>query len=66
LRGFVVENKGSPMTKKIRIVLIDDHAVVRAGLRMLIGSQADMEVTGEASSAAMAAKSARAFSKSPA
>lgn len=33
---------------KLRIVLVDDHAVVRGGLRMLIESQDDMEVVGEA------------------
>ena len=34
---------------KLRIVLADDHAVVRAGLEMLINAQADMEVVGQAS-----------------
>jgi DNA-binding NarL/FixJ family response regulator len=34
---------------RIRILLADDHAVLRAGLRMLIGSQRDLEVVGEAS-----------------
>lgn len=33
---------------KIRILLADDHAVVRAGLRMLLNAQPDMEVVGEA------------------
>lgn len=33
---------------KIRILLADDHAVLRSGLRLLINSQADMEVAGEA------------------
>jgi DNA-binding NarL/FixJ family response regulator len=33
---------------KIRILIADDHAVLRAGLRMLIGAQPDMEVVGEA------------------
>jgi two-component system, NarL family, response regulator NreC len=33
---------------KIRILIADDHAVVRAGLRMLIDAQSDMEVVGEA------------------
>jgi two-component system, NarL family, response regulator NreC len=32
---------------KMRIFLIDDHAVVRQGLRLLIDSQADMYVVGE-------------------
>lgn len=33
---------------KLRIFLADDHAVLRTGLRLLINSQADMEVVGEA------------------
>src|SRR5438105_1704552 len=32
----------------IRIVVADDHAVLRAGLRMLIEAQPDMEVVGQA------------------
>ncbi len=32
----------------IRIVLCDDHPVVRAGLRALIDGQDDLEVVGEA------------------
>jgi two-component system, NarL family, nitrate/nitrite response regulator NarL len=38
----------TPATKQIRILLIDDHAVVRAGLRMLIQSQSGMTIVGEA------------------
>lgn len=34
--------------KVIRIVLVDDHPVVRAGLRALIGAQDDLSVVGEA------------------
>jgi len=34
--------------KKIRVVLADDHAVLRAGLRALLNLEADMEVVGEA------------------
>jgi two-component system response regulator NreC len=33
----------------IRLLLVDDHAVLRAGLRLLLNSQPDMEVVGEAS-----------------
>jgi two-component system, NarL family, response regulator NreC len=35
---------------KIRVLLVDDHAVLRAGLRMLINAQPDMEVCAEAAS----------------
>jgi len=31
----------------MRLLLVDDHAIVRAGLRMLLESQADMEIVGE-------------------
>lgn len=33
--------------KKIRVLVVDDHAVVRHGLRMFIELQNDMEVVGE-------------------
>jgi two-component system response regulator NreC len=33
---------------KIRVLIADDHAILRAGLRMLINAQPDMEVVGEA------------------
>lgn len=36
------------MTHPIRIVLVDDQALFRAGIRMLLTSQPDMEVVGEA------------------
>ncbi|MBX3420037.1 MAG: response regulator transcription factor [Pirellulaceae bacterium] len=33
---------------KLRVMLVDDHTVLRAGLRLIINSQADMEVVAEA------------------
>ena len=33
----------------IKILLVDDHAVVRSGLRMLLNTNPEMEVVGEAS-----------------
>jgi len=35
----------------IRLLLVDDHAVVRSGLRMLLETQEDMEIVGEAGTA---------------
>lgn len=35
----------------IRVLLVDDHAVLRAGLRLLIDQQGDMTVVGEAATA---------------
>ena len=43
-----VEDK-APSSQTIRIVLADDHAVVRSGLRMLLDSEDDFEVVAEAS-----------------
>jgi len=36
------------MTDKMRILVADDHAVFRAGLRLLLNGQPDMEVVAEA------------------
>jgi two-component system, NarL family, response regulator NreC len=44
----------------IRILLVDDHAVFRAGLRALLERQPDAVVVGEAGSAEEAVASARA------
>lgn len=33
---------------KIKLVLADDHAILRSGIRMILNSQDDMEVVGEA------------------
>ncbi len=33
----------------IRILVVDDHALLRRGLTVLLGGEADMEVVGEAS-----------------
>jgi two-component system, NarL family, response regulator NreC len=43
------ETDAVPSAEIIRIVLADDHAVVRSGLRMLLDSEADFEVVAEAS-----------------
>jgi two-component system response regulator NreC len=45
-------------THKIRIMIADDHAILRAGLRMLLNSQADMEVVCEAPDGETAVQSA--------
>jgi YesN/AraC family two-component response regulator len=34
--------------KKITVLLSDDHAVVREGLRLLLETEADIQVVGEA------------------
>lgn len=41
-------------TRRLRIVLADDHAIVRAGLRALLEAQPDFEICGEAGTGAEA------------
>lgn len=36
--------------KKIRVLLVDDHAIVRQGLRVLLEKEANLEIVGEADS----------------
>jgi DNA-binding NarL/FixJ family response regulator len=35
----------------VRVLIVDDHAVVRSGLRMLLDAEADIETVGEAGNA---------------
>ena len=44
---------------KIRVLLVDDHAVIRAGFRMILDSQNDIEVVGEAADGERAIVEAR-------
>jgi DNA-binding NarL/FixJ family response regulator len=43
-----IEYSQSTLMNKLRVFLADDHEVVRAGLKLLISAQPDMEVVGEA------------------
>jgi two-component system response regulator NreC len=45
----------------VRVLIVDDHAVVRAGLRLLIDAEDDLEAVGEAGSARDAVFQARAL-----
>ena len=48
------------MNSSIRLVLVDDHAILRQGLRAVLEREADLEVVGEASSEAEAQAVVRA------
>ena len=43
----------------MRVLIVDDHALVRAGIDLLLGHQDDMEPVGQAGTAAEAIKLAR-------
>lgn len=44
-----MEQPGMSVGKSIRVLLVDDHAMVREGLRSVLESHTDVEVVGEAS-----------------
>jgi DNA-binding NarL/FixJ family response regulator len=46
-------------SKKIRVLLADDHAILRKGVRMLIDAEPDLEVVGEAKTGREAIEEAR-------
>jgi two-component system nitrate/nitrite response regulator NarL len=44
------------ITSSIRVQLVDDHAIVREGLRMLLSKEPDIEVVGETGDGAESVK----------
>jgi two-component system, NarL family, response regulator NreC len=44
---------------KIRVLIADDHAILRSGLTMLVNAQADMEVVSQAPDGEQAVRAAR-------
>ena len=46
--------KPGPTSKATRIVIVDDHAGIRASLRTLLESEGDFQICGEAENAAKA------------
>jgi two-component system response regulator DevR len=48
-------------TREIRLVLVDDHAILRQGLRSVLERESDLVVVGEASSEAQAEAVVRAM-----
>jgi DNA-binding NarL/FixJ family response regulator len=48
------------VSKKIRVLLVDDHAIVRNGVRLMLGEADDISVEGEADSARHALQLIRA------
>ncbi|ANQ72778.1 LuxR C-terminal-related transcriptional regulator [Rhodococcus qingshengii] len=50
----VITRGASPVLGLVRIVLVDDHAILRQGLRSVLERESDLEIVGEASSLAEA------------
>ncbi len=46
----------------IKVMIVDDHAVLRSGLKMLIAAQPDMQVVGEAGTLQQAIDAAKSLS----
>ncbi|MEU3553821.1 response regulator [Streptomyces fragilis] len=54
------ETPGTPRTRPTRILLADDHALVRRGVRLILDQEPDLEVVAEAGDGAEAVEQARA------
>ncbi len=50
-----------PAKSKIRVLLADDHTILRQGIRLLLETQEDIEVVGEAVNGRFAVEQARAL-----
>ncbi len=53
--------KTTPQKKTIRILIADDHTIVRKGLKVLLATEKDMEVVGEAEDGQEAVEKAAAL-----
>src|SRR4051794_19111279 len=47
---MVQRAKVRAMTSPVRVLIVDDHAVVRTGIRLLLDQEADIDPVGEAGS----------------
>ena len=55
----LIDEPGMPKAPEIRVSIIEDHPIVRAGLRMLLENHPGMEVVSEAASATEALAAAK-------
>src|SRR5579859_957882 len=60
-RRAAAERGVSAMAERISVLIVDDHDVVRQGIRAFLASQPDLEVVGEAASGAEAVRLAQEY-----
>ena len=51
------------MKKTIRLLIADDHGIVRKGIKALLATEKDMQVVGEAENGAQALEKAAALNR---
>src|SRR5438445_11859046 len=56
-----MEPKRSPDDEPLRVLIVDDHALFRRGLQMVLASESDIEVVGEASDGTEAVEKAKSL-----
>ena len=54
------EHAAPPSGARVRVLIVDDQALVRAGFRMILEAEPDLEVVGEAADGVEAVDEARA------
>ena len=59
VNGFGAAAPPTAKARAIRVLLVDDHPVVRQGLAQLLGTYADIEIVGEAGDGEQAVEQAR-------
>jgi|GEM_PF-618500 len=57
----VLSSKGAKTEKRIRLLLVDDHIVMRQGLSTMLSGHPDIEIVGEAADGEAAVRFARKF-----
>jgi DNA-binding NarL/FixJ family response regulator len=56
-----MDSKRAQTAEALRVLIVDDHALFRRGLQMVLASEPDIEVVGEASDGAEAVEKAKAL-----
>ena len=51
LENEIPESAAQRCRKVIRVLIVDDHAILRAGVREMLADEPDLKVVGEAGSA---------------